>query len=166
MNKDFLSDVTSDTSNDIEWGEMTFVPLYDKDYQETDYYVGYNNNERPLFVNNYSLIYKKQYATGGYVDYTGPAWVDGTKSHPEYMLNAAQTQQFETLVAALSNIYHQGMSPIKQSTQNSGDATYTFYINIDQMASDYDVDQLISRIEQKMVDSSKYRNITILKKSQ
>jgi len=31
------------------------------------------------------------YATGGLVDYTGPAWVDGTKSHPELMLNADDT---------------------------------------------------------------------------
>lgn len=108
----------------------------------------------------------KKYAKGGYVDYTGPAWVDGTKSHPEYMLNATQTAQFEALVAALSNLYGNGMSSLKQSSQKIGDAYYNFHINVDQMASDYDVDQLVSRLEQKMVDSSKYRNITLLKKSQ
>ena len=108
----------------------------------------------------------KKYAKGGYVDFTGPAWVDGTKSHPEYMLNATQTAQFETLVAALNNLYGNGMSSLKQSSQKIGDAYYNFHINVEQMASDYDVDQLVSRLEQKMVDSSKYRNITLLKKSQ
>lgn len=109
---------------------------------------------------------KHKFAKGGYVDYTGPAWVDGTKSRPEYMLNATQTAQFEALVAALSNLYGNGMASLKQSAQKIGDAYYNFHINVEQMANDYDVDQLVSRLEQKMVDSSKYRNITLLKKSQ
>lgn len=112
----------------------------------------------------YSFYHK--YAEGGYVDYTGPAWVDGTKSHPEYMLNATQTQQFETLVAAMDNMYSKG-TPIKsQSTQNTGNAQYNFHINVDKMTSDYDVDQLASRLEEKMVKTSQYRNVTVLKKSQ
>jgi len=31
-------------------------------------------------------------ATGGLIDYTGPAWVDGTEPNPEYVLNADQTK--------------------------------------------------------------------------
>lgn len=108
----------------------------------------------------------RRFAKGGYVNFTGPAWVDGTKSHPEYMLNATQTAQFETLVAALNNLYGNGISSLKQSAQKIGDAYYNFHINVEQIANDYDVDQLVSRLEQKMVDSSKYRNITLLKKSQ
>jgi hypothetical protein len=42
-------------------------------------------------------------------------------------------------------------------------AVFNFHIKVDQMASDYDVDQLISRLEQKMVDASKYRNVSIFK---
>ena len=34
----------------------------------------------------------KAFETGGLVDYTGPAWVDGTKENPELMLNATDTQ--------------------------------------------------------------------------
>lgn len=117
------------------------------------------------FGANLALYYPK-YAKGGYVDYTGPAWVDGTKSHPEYMLNATQTAQFEALVAALSNLYGNGMSSLKQSSQKIGDAYYNFHINVDKMTSDYDVDQLVSRLEEKMVKTSQYRNVTVLKKSQ
>jgi len=29
----------------------------------------------------------KGYATGGLVDFTGPGWLDGTPSAPEYVLN-------------------------------------------------------------------------------
>lgn len=34
-----------------------------------------------------------KYAAGGLVDYTGPAWVDGTVTQPELMLNASDTQK-------------------------------------------------------------------------
>jgi hypothetical protein len=30
----------------------------------------------------------KQYSSGGLADFTGPAWLDGTKSRPEYILSA------------------------------------------------------------------------------
>lgn len=135
---------------------------------EEDYYILSSSLSYNGSLNTYdtSLAKVYKYAKGGYVDYTGPAWVDGTKSHPEYMLNATQTVQFETLVAALSNLYGNGISPLKQSSQKIGDAYYNFHINVDQMASDYDVDQLVSRLEEKMVKSSQYRNVTVLKKSQ
>jgi hypothetical protein len=29
------------------------------------------------------------YASGGLADFTGPAWLDGTKTNPEYVLSAA-----------------------------------------------------------------------------
>jgi hypothetical protein len=51
-----------------------------------------------------------------------------------------------------------------QPNQQSGNATYNFTIKVDQMASDYDVDKLVDRIQDKMVKDSQYRNVTILKK--
>lgn len=43
----------------------------------------------------------KAYETGGLVDYTGPAWVDGTKENPELMLNATDTQN---MLAAVQTV--------------------------------------------------------------
>ena len=43
------------------------------------------------------------YDSGGYVDYTGPAWVDGTSSRPEAFLSAYQTEQIGALAGALDN---------------------------------------------------------------
>ena len=40
---------------------------------------------------------KKIFKTGGLADFTGPAWLDGTKSAPEAVLNAAQTKAFMRL---------------------------------------------------------------------
>lgn len=44
-----------------------------------------------------------KYQDGGMVDYTGPAWVDGTKSHPEAFLNPYQTEQIGALANALDS---------------------------------------------------------------
>ena len=43
-------------------------------------------------LKNYIRDYLISYKTGGIADYTGPAWLDGTKSSPEAVLNAAQTK--------------------------------------------------------------------------
>lgn len=42
-----------------------------------------------------------RFASGGVVDYTGPAWVDGTKTKPEAFLNSYQTKQIAALAEAL-----------------------------------------------------------------
>lgn len=49
---------------------------------------------------NGNVIYA--FKQGGLVDYTGPAWVDGTKSNPEAFLDAQDTKLISALVAALS----------------------------------------------------------------
>lgn len=110
-------------------------------------------------------LYMRQYASGGYVDYTGPAWVDGTKNKPEYMLNARQTIQFENLISALDILTNNNsLSSIKDNSIPKS-VQYNLSINVDQISSDYDVDQMVERVEKKILDASKYRNINILKKS-
>ena len=67
-------------------------------------YLGAINDE--LFKD---LSKKRVYATGGLVDYTGPAWVDGTKTRPEAFLNPKQTDIIGRLAAALQGIDRTGM---------------------------------------------------------
>lgn len=43
----------------------------------------------------------KVYGTGGQADYTGPAWLDGTFSRPERVLDPEQTSAFDNLVDIL-----------------------------------------------------------------
>lgn len=45
-----------------------------------------------------------KFAKGGLVDYTGPAWVDGSPSDPEAFLSAADTKNMRTLLDAIQLI--------------------------------------------------------------
>jgi hypothetical protein len=96
------------------------------------------------------------FKSGGLVDYTGPAWVDGTKSKPEAFLSASDTQRIGEAAELLANI------PILNSTSTSatnlatnvGDTTIEVHINIEEISSDYDVDSMINRVKQDIVDVS------------
>jgi hypothetical protein len=35
-----------------------------------------------------------EFKSGGLADFTGPAWLDGTKSRPEIVLNASDSKNF------------------------------------------------------------------------
>ena len=54
------------------------------------------------------MKYKEQniskYAEGGLVDYTGPAWVDGTKTHPESFLDATDTQLLRDMLDSFNYV--------------------------------------------------------------
>lgn len=140
------------------WGDEAYVK---KDSLKTN-----ADGSMTSFAGNHSLYWLK-YATGGIADFTGPAWLDGTKSKPEAVLNPLQTQHFIEFVNVLDSIFSKNnltQTPTR-STQSSDSATYNFTINVDQMANDYDVDKLVSRIEEKMVKASQYRNVNIVKKT-
>ena len=94
------------------------------------------------------------YATGGLADFTGPAWLDGTKSRPEYVLNAGQTEAFFSLVDVLESLKFGST----KTTQNNGDNTFDIDITVEKIDGDYDVEQMAEKIKTLIVDSSRYRN--------
>jgi hypothetical protein len=143
-------------------GDKAYMRLGDSEYDLNDDYIWKPGDA----INGNYYLYQKRFATGGFADFTGPAWLDGTKKKPEAVLNALQTKHFIQFTNALDTIFngHSNLTTPTQSNQKSGDANYTFHINIDQMASDYDVDKLIERIEEKMIKASRYRNVTMVKK--
>ena len=107
-------------------------------------------------------IYKKpinQYKTGGLADFTGPAWLDGTPSKPEYILNAEQTQGFFALVDILENLKKD--SPSK--SEKTGDNYFEIQIQVDTLTSDYDVDNLADKIRKMLYDDASYRNVNAIK---
>ena len=75
-----------------------------------------NYSSSTAISSEYTLLDKlKKYGTntkwysnakGGLIDFTGPTWVDGTKSNPEAFLNAHQTAMFENLTASLEKMYN------------------------------------------------------------
>ena len=98
-----------------------------------------------------------EYATGGIADFTGPAWLDGTPSKPELVLNATDTKNF----LALRNVLGKALgSTSTVSNSYGGDATYEININVDHLNNDYDVDKVAERIKKIIVKDSGYRNVT------
>lgn len=99
-----------------------------------------------------------KYDTGGIADFTGPAWLDGTPSKPELILNAQDSKNFILLKDALSSISSGTVTP-------SGDNYYDISINVDKLSSDYDVDQVANKIKRMIVNDSKYRGVSSVRRS-
>ena len=91
------------------WGINPNVQVSDIQKKGKDYYAFVNwKGGRWIAINQLQTtdLFGKplsKYKTGGMVDYTGPAWVDGTKSHPEAFLSAYQTEQIGALAGALDS---------------------------------------------------------------
>ena len=99
-----------------------------------------------------------RYANGGLADFTGPAWLDGTKSSPELVLNAEDTKNFIQLKDILSNI----MTGEVGKTTSTGDYYFEIKIDVDKITNDYDVDRMVERIKQQISNSARYRNVNVI----
>ena len=97
-----------------------------------------------------------EYATGGLASYTGPAWLDGTPSKPELVLNPTDTKNF----IALRDVLGKTMGNISNSNESLTNAMYEININVDHINSDYDVDKIAARIKKDIIKDAGYRNVT------
>lgn len=105
------------------------------------------------------------YATGGLVDYTGPAWVDGTKSRPEAFLSADDTKRIGEAAKILADLPLLNNTPSQTneiSNTNVGDTTYEIHINIENVSSDYDVDQAVERVKKDITDAANYAGSNVI----
>ena len=101
-----------------------------------------------------------KYANGGLADFTGPAWLDGTKSKPEMVLNAADTANFIQLKDILSDILRGGIGSLAEA--KGGDNYYNIDIQVDELSSDYDVDQVADHIKEIITNDAMYRNVNAI----
>ena len=108
------------------------------------------------------------YATGGLVNETGLAWLDGTKSKPEYVLSAKQTaflrdellnsrESMSGLVAELRQMFNGGENAVLSAVNNSTNNDEGIKIqhldvnmNVASLGSDYDVEQAANAMFNKM----------------
>ena len=95
----------------------------------------------------------KAYKTGGLANSTGFAWLDGTKTKPELVLNAKDTENFIALKDMLARV-SQGSA----LNNTFGNTYFDIDINAD-IGSDYDVDQLAARIKAQIARDGQYRNV-------
>ena len=101
----------------------------------------------------------RKYATGGLNSETGFAWLDGTPSEPEYVLNARQTDAFLRLADILPTMM-QGNNITNDSSSNQ--INLNLVMNVDQIASDYDVDRIADRVKDIVYNAGQYRNVNTL----
>lgn len=113
-------------------GDKMFITRR-KSYNGTNYYgLSYTKGGKPiLWANGHQIKYKD----GGFADFTGPAWLDGTKQHPEAVLNALQTEHFIKFTNALDNMFSNGNGVSNTTSSiNIGDIQF----HVDSMSSPED----------------------------
>ena len=98
----------------------------------------------------------KAYATGGLADFTGPAWLDGTKAHPELVLNSRDTENFIQLKNVLADVLKRNNS---NSSEKNGDNYYEIHIDVERIEDDYDVEQLATKLKSIIQQDAMYRNV-------
>ena len=100
--------------------------------------------------------YITKFAKGGLANFTGPAWLDGTKTKPERILSAYQTELFEDLIATLHGIkvFTNSMPSVGFDGANSGQ-TFTFgdiVVNVDSLNDDSDYETIAEQIMEQIMD--------------
>ena len=100
------------------------------------------------------------FKTGGIADFTGPAWLDGSKTKPELILNAKDTENFIALKDILGSLMKE--NNFQKASQSIGDMYFNIDINVDEISSDYDVENLTRKIKQELADSAMYRNVNLV----
>ena len=91
------------------------------------------------------------YKRGGLIDFTGPAWVDGTPMQPESILNAYDTKAIMALTDALNYIYiGPGITPGSDvgMSNNTNVGDITIVINQAELKEDADYDEVARKIGQ------------------
>lgn len=135
----------------------------DESYKALRKFIGISSNNLNPFSFGPKTLEKfkaKGYKTGGLADYTGPAWLDGTPSKPEIVLNPRDTENFIQLKDILADL--RGFKGKTKDSQKSGDTYYDVQINVEKLSNDYDVEQLASKIKKIIHKDSMYRNVNAI----
>lgn len=131
-----------------------------KKFQGTDKYTVEKAESTGNFFNPYEW---KKYATGGLVNYTGPAWVDGSANRPEAFLSSEDTRRIgeAAKLFALSPVLNSNQ-PEKVVSSSIGDTTVEININIENISDDYDIDQLVNRVHQDILDAARPTGASVI----
>ena len=110
----------------------------------------------------------KRYLNGGLADYTGYAFVDGTPEEPEGFLTAEQTQAIGDAAKIFSDIPWLDHSSSNTSvvTNNGGDVNVEINLNIDHISSETDIDEMIQRVKDEIVDVARPEGTNVILQQQ
>ena len=76
------------------------------------------------------------------------------------MLNAKDTEDFSALNDILWSLMKE--NNFQKASQSIGDMYFNIDINVDEISSDYDVENLTRKIKQELADSAMYRNVNLV----
>lgn len=122
------------------------------------YLIG-TSNDPSGWTGWYTAAALQAYKKGGLANFTGPAWLDGTKSRPEAVLNARDTENFLQLRDILGEVLTKTRGLGNSNSENNGDNYYDIDIQVDRLSNDYDVDQLVRKIKKEITKDANYRNV-------
>ena len=122
------------------------------------YLIG-TSNDPSGWTGWYTAAALQAYKKGGLANFTGPAWLDGTKSKPEAVLNARDTENFLQLRDILGEVLTKTRDLGNSNSENNGDNYYDIDIRVDRLSNDYDVDQLVRKIKKEITKDANYRNV-------
>ena len=97
------------------------------------------------------------YKNGGIADFTGPAWLDGSKRNPERILSPYQTKLFESMVQALEKMStisipsmpnFGGITAGSESNVSVGD----IIVNVDNLDTDDDYEELARKVSEVLME--------------
>ena len=179
--QEFDALATQDLSQAYTWLSNAIPNLTEKAYNE---YVNtftrvqnekLNGTNSPAMRAQYGrYIIPSYYASGGLVSYTGPAWVDGTKSKPEAFLSAEDTKRIGDAANILRDIFmpwsarndmQSWMAMNANSFVNSlGDSNIEININVDSIATEDQVDYLINRMKDEITEAANPIGTTVIRR--
>lgn len=111
------------------------------------------NRNNPQLLAKYLNTYK--FADGGLVDYTGPAWVDGSYAKPEAFLSSQDTERIGNAAKILSDLPLLNSQLNNSTTNNAGEINIEINLNIDSIDSEVDVENMIDRMKEEIVSAAK-----------
>ncbi len=169
------SSYNKNTESGTDWMALIDQAMDNSNWEDAFFYAGKRDakiEQNPVGASyasdfTFDIVFDEWYKrtgshtfkTGGLADFTGPAWLDGTKSKPEMVLNAKDTENFLQLKDILSNLR---MSFSGSKGALGGDWYFDIDINVGEIANDYDVDQLTERVKQSIYTESTYRNVNAI----
>ena len=151
INKQGRIEVAEDsaTTEDEYW-------FSNREISNNNYTLQFDDNNAVISIldKNRNIIWSR-YANGGLVDYTGPAWVDGTPTSPEAFLSANDTRNIQTLTEILQDVLVPASpSPTEKTAIKSGDTNIEIHLEVGEISDDYDVNQMLDQIQERISEAS------------
>ena len=146
----------------LAWNDNLKKWMIKMNWKDGTYYVPASADEHGQGFDKYFHLAglgngKKKYKTGGMVYNTGPAWLDGTFSQPEAVLNAMQTKAFLSFTDDLAALRAEG-----GLSSSSSVVIDNICFNVESMSSVADGEKAFNAFVDKFKEIGAKQGISVL----